>query len=105
MRRGCGKRESRCPMCGRPKSAASCHRGTYTISRLAKLLGVPPQTVRRWIESGWFGRVQPSAAPPSSIPEAGVIRFLCSHSSECDLARINQPWLRYMVCAAMRAGG
>ena len=66
----------------------------YTVADLGRCFGEPSGTIRAWVEKGWFGT---RGRHDRRIPESRVIGFFRAHGSHCNLARVDQAWLRRIV--------
>jgi DNA-binding CsgD family transcriptional regulator len=63
----------------------------FTREDVAGLLGVSPKTVRAWIKAGWL------FVRGGRITESSLRRFLCEHSEEYSLSRVDETWFKGMV--------
>jgi len=71
----------------------------YSAEDLASLLGVSSKTATRWIQQGWLSR------EAGRIPEASVARFLRAHSTEYQLARVDEAWFKGVLFPKFNASG
>ncbi len=69
----------------------------YSADGLAQLLGVAPDTVRRWISRGWLKATQHSSTVTASnrwdIAPSDVVRFMRDYTAHVDLSRADKFWL------------
>ena len=63
----------------------------FTREDIAGLLGASPRTVRGWIERGWL------LVRDGRVTESSLRRFLCEHSEEYSLSRVDETWFKGMV--------
>ena len=66
----------------------------FSRDDVAGLLGVGAKAVRSWIEVGWL------SVRCGRITESSLRRFLCEHSEEYSLRRVDETWFKGMVFPA-----
>lgn len=65
----------------------------YTSTDLEGVLGVSWLQVQRWMEKGWL-----RMGPDKRITERMVLKFLRNHLGAISLKRVDEPWLKGMLC-------
>ncbi len=61
----------------------------FSRKDIAELLGVGTQTVQRWMDRGWLGKVH-ETNNGNRVSEANVRKFIREHHAEYDLRRVDQ---------------
>jgi len=71
----------------------------YNVSDLVELFGLCRTRVDSWVNCGLLGEPQGHGGHGGNIrfDEAAVVRFICEHSREYDLARVDQEWFKRLV--------
>ena len=85
----------RCPICGRVGRVEAQIRKGYSISDLARCLGMDRRRVGVLVGAGCFGKPERRGAR-RRVRFQAVLRFVL-RCSTVDLTRVNQEWLKHLL--------